>query len=81
MSDNSDRLVLDYLREQFARVNTKLDRMSGDLTNPKVRVSGLEAEAGHVRVGLAEVNNRLDRFDARLERMEQRLELADALPA
>lgn len=74
-------MVLDYTREQFARVNTKLDRMSGEVTNPKMRVWGLEAEAGHVPVGLAGGNNRLDRFDARSERLEQRPEWADALPA
>jgi archaellum component FlaC len=77
MSDSTPQ-VLDYLREQFARVHTKLDRMQGDLDNVKVRLSATEAEAGHVRVGLAEVNARLDRMDQRLDRIERRLALADA---
>ena len=76
MSDNPQ--VLDFLREQFARVHTKLDLISGDVTNLKVRMSGLEAEAGHVRLGLAEVNSRLDRLDERVARIERRLDLADA---
>ena len=70
--------VLDCLREQFSRVNAKLDLLSGDIANLKVRVSGLEAEAGHVRIGLAEVNHRLDRVDARLDRIERRFDLAEA---
>ncbi len=69
--------VLDYLREQFARVHTKLDRISGDVTNLKVRVSSLEADSGHMRIGLAELNSRLDRMDARLERMETRMGLIE----
>jgi hypothetical protein len=73
--------VLDYLREQFSRVNTKLDLLSGDITNLKVRVSGLEAEAGHVRIGLAEVNHRLDRMGARLDRIERRFDLTEAPPS
>jgi hypothetical protein len=73
--------VLDYLREQFSRVNAKLDLLSGDMTNLKVRVSGLEAEAGHVRIGLAEVNHRLDRMDGRLDRIGRRFDLAEAPPS
>jgi uncharacterized protein YceH (UPF0502 family) len=76
MSDTPQ--VLDFLREQFARVNARLDLISGDVTNLKVRMSGLEAEAGHVRLGLAEVNSRLDRLDERVARIERRLDLADA---
>ena len=75
MSGRQDTEVLDYLREQFARVHVKLDRVIEDVGNLKVRVSALEAEAGYVRVGLAEVNSRLDRMDARIERIERRLEL------
>ena len=76
MADSAD--VLDYLREQFLRVHDKLDGLRGDMTNLKVRLSTLEAESGHVRIGLAEVNSRLDRMDGRIERLERRLELADA---
>ena len=43
----------------------------------KVRLSALEAESGHSRVGLAEVNSRMDRMDARVERLERRLDLID----
>ena len=71
----SDSVGLDYLREQFARVHARLDVIQGDITNLKVRMSALEAEAGHTRIGLAELNSRLDRMDARIDRIERRLEL------
>ena len=69
--------VLDYLREQFAGVHTKLDRISGDVTNLKMQVSSLEADSGHMRIGVAGLNSRLDRMDARLERMEPRMGLIE----
>jgi len=77
----SDNEVLDFLREQFARVNAKLDLLTGDVANLKVRITGLEAESGHVRLGLAEVNSRIDRMDTRLERIERRLDLVEAPPS
>lgn len=78
MSDHDQRgEVLDFLREQFLGVHPKLDLLLADMENLKVRVSGLEAEAGHVRVGLAEVNSRIDRLETRLERIERRLDLVE----
>lgn len=78
MSDHDQRgKVLDFLRGQFLRVHAKLDLLLADMGNLKVRVSGLEAEAGHVRVGLAEVNSRIDRLETRLERIERRLDLVE----
>lgn len=76
MSDNLR--VRDFLRKQFARMHMKLDLIAGDVTNLKVRMSDLEAEAGYVRLGPAEVNGRLDRPDERVARIEWRLDLADA---
>ncbi len=70
--------VLDFLREQFARTHTKLDLIGNDVTNLKVRVSGLEADAGHIRVGMGELNARLDRVDNRLERIERRPDLVNS---
>jgi tetrahydromethanopterin S-methyltransferase subunit G len=70
--------VLNFLREQFARVHAKLDRLIGDLDNLKVRMS--EADFGHTRAVLAEVNGRLDRMDKRLDRIERRLDLVGVEP-
>jgi len=40
-------------------------------------MSSLALEVAHMRVGVAEVNGRLDRMDTRMERIERRLELID----
>ena len=77
MSATGDALVLDFLREQFARVHVKLDVIVADVSNRKGRVSGLEADAGHTRIALAELNARVDRVDTRLERIERRLGMVD----
>lgn len=60
-------LVLEYLRE----MREKLDTISSDLHDLKVRTTSIEE-------GLAGVNRRLDRNDERLERIEKRLNLQDA---
>ena len=73
MSDEPDNLVLVLLR----RIDAKLDRVMSDVTNLKVRMSALEAESGYVRVGLAELNARMDRLDTRLDRIERRLDLTE----
>ena len=46
MTDNKD--VLDYLREQFARVHARFDRIDADILNLKVRMSAVEVELGHL---------------------------------
>ena len=78
MTGESENNVLDYLREQFRRVHEKLDRIVDDVTNLKVRMSSLESETGHVRIGLAEVNGRLDRVDTRLGRLERQADIVKA---
>ena len=53
------------------RLDERTERMAEDLHDLKVRLSSVEAN-------LAAMNRRMDRFDAGLERVERRLELADA---
>lgn len=59
--------VLDEQR----RFGTKLDRIADDLADLKLRMTNTEE-------ALVGVNRRLDRLDARVDRIERRLELADA---
>jgi len=52
MTDNPVTLdVLDYLREQFARVHARFDRIDAEMLNLKVRMSAVEVELGHLRIG------------------------------
>jgi predicted nucleic acid-binding Zn-ribbon protein len=75
----SDTLgVLDYLREQFARVHVKLDRLSDDVGNLKVRMTSFESQIALIHGDFANQSGRLDRIESRLDRIERRLDLADA---
>jgi hypothetical protein len=76
VSDSGD--VFDFLSEQFALVNDKLDRLGADVHNLKICMSALESESGFIRVALGELNGRVDRIEGRLDRIERRLDLADA---
>ncbi|MCC7265724.1 MAG: hypothetical protein IT546_00115 [Caulobacteraceae bacterium] len=67
MAEEPDNLVLQMLR----RIDTKLDRVTDDLQDLKVRMT-------HVEEGLAGVNRRLDRLEARTDRIEKRLDLVDS---
>jgi chromosome condensin MukBEF ATPase and DNA-binding subunit MukB len=64
--DQPDNLVLIYLR----RIDTKIDRMTDDLSDLKIRMTNVEE-------GLAGVNRRLDRSEARLDRIERRIDLVE----
>ena len=66
MASNGN-IVLELLRE----MRNKLDDISGDLHDVKVRTTSIEE-------GLAGVNRRLDRNDERLERIEKNLIPQDA---
>lgn len=62
-----DNIVLTLLR----RIDATVARMSEDLRDLKVRVTA-------VAEGLVGVNRRLDRLEARVERIDRRLDLAEA---
>ncbi|MFD1702000.1 hypothetical protein ACFSCV_03190 [Methylopila henanensis] len=66
MADEPDNIVLTYLR----RIDQKLDRVTDDVGDLKVRVTAVEE-------GIAGVNRRLDRLDQRVDRIERRLDLFD----
>ena len=59
------------IRERFNRLDERLDNISGDLQDIKVRMTSAEE-------GIAGVNRRLDRLDGRIQRIERRLDLVEA---
>lgn len=67
MPDEPENLVIQMLR----RIDQKVDRLLDDVGDLKVRMTSVEE-------GLAGVNRRLDRLEARTDRIERRLELAEA---
>ena len=56
--------------ERLGRIDGRLEELGEDMRGVKGRVSALEAQ--HASSSL-----RVDRFDARLRRIEQRLDLVD----
>ena len=67
MSDSPDNLVLALLR----RLDAKLDKVSSDMIEVKERLGFLEGS-------YANASRRIDQIDARLERLERRLDLVQA---
>jgi chromosome segregation ATPase len=75
MANEPDNLILEHLRRFDRRLNdfdTKLDRMLDNLHTLKVRMTGVEEN-------LVGVQRRIDKLGDGTERIERRLELADAL--
>ena len=68
MSDNVEDLTHAYLR----RIDTKLDRLMDDMADVKIRLTSVEE-------GQAGLNRRLDRVDARLQRLERQADLVPGL--
>jgi chromosome segregation ATPase len=74
MANEPDNLILEHLRRFDRRLNdfdTKLDRMLDNLHTLKVRMTGVEEN-------LVGVQRRIDKLGDGTERIERRLELADA---
>lgn len=70
----TENLVLEHLRHmggQLNRIETRLD----DLT---LRVGHIERAVADHSVQLAQVNIKLDRLDARVTRIEKRLDLVES---
>src|SRR4029077_13894898 len=64
---DTDNIVLEHLRH----IRSAVDGLRDDMREVKGRLGILESQ-------YANLSNRLDRLDGRVERIEQRLSLADA---
>jgi hypothetical protein len=73
MTDNVENMTLVFLR----RIDDRLDRMEGDLGDIKLRMTASEEHLASMMMSLAGVNARMDKIDARLGRVERRLDLTD----
>ncbi len=74
MTDEVTNIVLEHLK----RIQGKLADIEIDLGDVKVRMSLIEQHQGQMLVLLGGLNQRMDRFDERLPRIERRLDLVDA---
>jgi hypothetical protein len=81
----SDQNVIDFIGEQFRRLNLRFDKFELDLADLRGRVIVLEesqasmsARIATLEVSTAGVIKRLDRIENRLDRIERRLDLVEA---
>lgn len=74
MTPEPDNIVPVYLR----RIDEKLDHVLEDVRDLKVRVTNQEESFAKFELPIAGVNRRIDRVEASLDRIERRLDLAEA---
>lgn len=74
MANDSDNLVLDHLK----KIQARLSAIEIDLGDVKARMSVMEQYQGQALTLLGGLNQRMDRFDERLSRIERRLDLVEA---
>ena len=74
--EGPDNLVLRYLRDISARIE-RMDERIDLLTQ---RVAGIEKVVGIMVTQVNLLNERMDKFEVRMARIERRLELADVQP-
>jgi hypothetical protein len=74
MTDEVGNLVLEQLR----LIRAKVETISDDVADIKIRMSATERHLGEMQMQFAAMNTRMDRFDERLGRIERRIGLIDA---
>jgi chromosome segregation ATPase len=74
MIGDVENLILERLR----RIDGRLDTMQNDIRELKERMGHLERRQAELALQYATPSTRVDRIDLRLERIERRLDPADA---
>ena len=74
MTGDVENLIL----ERLSRIDGCLDTIQNDIRESKERMGHLERGQAELALQYATLPTRVDRIDLRLERMERRLDLADA---
>lgn len=74
MTQNVENLIL----EQFRRLNQRLDKKDIEDLERSMRLSSVDEHLAGLMMSVAGINNRLDRMEERLGRIERRLELSDS---
>jgi hypothetical protein len=74
MTEPADSLVLEALR----RIRGSQERSELDIADVKASLSAMEQHQGQILVLLGSLNQRMDRFEERMARVERRLDLVEA---
>jgi hypothetical protein len=70
--------MVDLTLRMLRQMDVKLDRVISEVGELKIPIGRLETGRAQVHVTLAEHSLCMDKIDGRLDRIERRLELADA---
>lgn len=73
MTDDNASLILEYMRK-FERT---LADMRADMHDMRDELQAMNRRISHLEEGQALINQRLDRLDARVTRIEKRLDLVE----
>jgi predicted nucleic acid-binding Zn-ribbon protein len=74
MTEETESVFLEILK----RIQSEMSDMRDDISELKTRATALDEHMGGLIIQVSGNNNRLDRMDERLKRIERRLEIADA---
>ena len=74
MTENVENLILERLR----RIDERLLNIENDVSELKTRSNAHDEHLSGILIALSGNNNRFDRLDERLRRIERRLDLTDA---
>ncbi len=74
MSDDSNKNVMDFLREQFARVHVRFDKIDVELCEIKHRLTAVEIQVGSLSETKA---SHYGAVMLRLDRIQRWLDLID----
>lgn len=73
MADNVEHILL----EQFRRLNQRLDKKDVEDLEKSMRLSSIDDHLAGLMMSVSGINNRLDRLEERVGRIERRLDLAE----
>ena len=74
MADNVEHILL----EQFRRLNERLDKKDADDLEKSMRLSSIDDHLAGLMMSVTGMNNRLDRMEERVGRIERRLDLTES---
>ncbi len=73
MAEVDGVLIMEVMR----KIQSDISDMKSDISELKMRATATDEHLSGIFISTTGINNRIDRFDARLERIERRLSLTD----
>jgi archaellum component FlaC len=74
----TEKVTSELIYNVLQKMQADMSEMKFDIRDLKTRMTMVEEHMGSSIIAISGVNNRLDRLNDRVERIEQRLDLTDA---